>query len=100
MILILTNMMNTTIMNKPKKIPLRKCVVTQERLEKNQLIRIVRTKDNIVEIDETGKKNGRGAYLKLDKEVIALARKQNKLSRIFGVEVKQELYEELMNFVK
>lgn len=100
MTLTLMSTMSTMIMNKPKKIPLRKCVVTQERLDKKDLIRVVRTKENTVEIDLTGKKNGRGAYLKLDKEVIALAKKQRKLSRVFSMEVEDTLYEELMNLVK
>ena len=53
-----------------KKVPLRKCVATQEQLPKKELIRIVRTKEGQVLIDESGKVNGRGAYLKRDKERI------------------------------
>ena len=52
-----------------KKIPLRTCVVTKEKLPKRELIRVVRTPDGEVVIDETGKLNGRGTYLKLDKDV-------------------------------
>ena len=46
-----------------KKIPLRTCVVTKEKLPKRELIRIVRTPEGNVIIDSTGKANGRGAYL-------------------------------------
>ena len=53
---------------KVKKIPLRTCVVTHEKLPKKDLLRIVRTPDGIVEADLTGKKNGRGAYIKNDVE--------------------------------
>ena len=53
-----------------KKVPMRKCVVTGEVLEKEKLIRIVRNKEGEVFIDPTGKMNGRGAYLKRDIEVI------------------------------
>ena len=46
-----------------KKIPMRKCVVTQERFPKKELIRVVRTPEGQVEIDLTGKRNGLGAYM-------------------------------------
>ena len=58
---------------KPKKIPMRTCVITHEKYPKKELIRIVRTPEGKVEIDLTGKANGRGAYLKKDKEVIELS---------------------------
>ena len=43
-----------------RKIPMRKCVVTQERFPKKDLIRVVRTPEQTIEIDLTGKKNGHG----------------------------------------
>ena len=49
---------------KMKKIPMRTCLVTREKLPKQELIRVVRTPEGSVVIDETGKANGRGAYLK------------------------------------
>lgn len=55
---------------KVKKIPMRTCVVTKEKFPKRELIRIVRTPEGEVKIDKSGKMNGRGAYLKLDREVI------------------------------
>ena len=51
---------------KVKKIPMRTCVVTKEKLPKKDLVRVVRTPEGSVIIDETGKSNGRGAYLKKD----------------------------------
>ena len=48
---------------KQKKIPMRSCVVTREKFEKKDLIRIVRTPESEVKIDLTGKMNGRGAYI-------------------------------------
>ena len=45
---------------KTRKIPMRSCVVTREKFPKQELIRIVRTPDNTVIIDESGKCNGRG----------------------------------------
>ena len=44
-----------------KKVPLRKCVVSGEMKEKKEMVRIVKTKEDEIFIDETGKKNGRGA---------------------------------------
>jgi len=60
---------------KTKKIPLRTCVVTKENLPKKDLLRIVRTPEGEVKADETGKLNGRGAYIKKDLEVLEQARK-------------------------
>ena len=80
-----------------KKVPMRKCVVTGEILEKKELIRIVRDKDGKVFIDPTGKANGRGAYLKKDLEVINRAKKNKILDRRLEVEVPDSIYEELVN---
>ena len=79
---------------KTKKIPLRTCVVTREKLEKKDLIRVVRTKEGVV-VDPTGKVNGRGAYLKKSKEIFEKAKKSKILDRILEVEVKSEIYDEL-----
>ena len=60
----------------PKKKPERTCVVTREKLLKTDLFRIVRNKDGLVFVDdEKGKANGRGVYLKKDKDVILKAKK-------------------------
>ena len=82
---------------KNKKIPMRSCVVTRERLEKKDLVRVVRTPEKEVVIDLTGKLNGRGAYLKKDVEVINKARKSKVLERHLEVEVLDNIYEELLN---
>lgn len=78
-----------------KKIPLRTCVITKQKLPKQELIRIVRTPEGTVQIDLTGKMNGRGAYLKKDIEVFKKAQKSKSLNRILEVEVKDEIFEEL-----
>lgn len=78
-----------------KKIPMRTCVVTGEKLEKKELIRIVRTPEGNVIIDETGKANGRGAYLKLSLEVILKAQRSKILNRKLETEVPDSIYEEL-----
>ncbi len=84
---------------KNKKIPMRSCVVTREKCEKKDLIRIVRTPENNVEIDLTGKKNGRGAYIKRDIVVVDKARNTKVLDKHLEVEVPNTIYEELKNII-
>ena len=83
-----------------KKIPCRTCVITKEKLPKNELIRIVRTPEGNVVIDESGKLNGRGAYLKLDVNVIDKAKSSKTLNRVLEVEVPDSVYEELKSLIK
>ena len=80
---------------KQKKIPMRKCVITGEQKPKKELIRIVRETTGEVSIDLTGKKNGRGVYLHLTPEVVALAKKKNVLGRHLEVEIPAIIYDEL-----
>ncbi|MBD9085374.1 YlxR family protein [bacterium] len=82
-----------------KKIPLRTCVITKERCPKQELIRVVRTPEGTVIIDASGKANGRGAYLKLDLEVIEKAEKNKILDRQLQVEVPSQIYEELKKLI-
>ncbi len=84
---------------KVKKIPMRSCIVTKEKLPKQELIRIVRTPNQEVIVDLTGKANGRGAYLKKDLEVFEKAKKSKILDRILEIEVKEEIYEQLKNLI-
>jgi predicted RNA-binding protein YlxR (DUF448 family) len=81
---------------KIKKVPLRKCVVTQERFEKKNLMRIVRTPEGEVIFDLTGKANGRGVYLSKSKDVIAKAKKTNVLKKHLEVEIPESLYDDLL----
>lgn len=82
-----------------KKIPMRSCIVTGEKLEKKELIRIVRDNTNHVFIDTTGKANGRGAYLKKDIDVIKKARKNKILDRRLEAEIPDSIYEELESMI-
>lgn len=84
---------------KEKKVPLRRCVVTGERLEKKSLIRIVRTPEGNVIVDETGRANGRGAYLKKDTDVILKAKKTKILEKHLEVSVEDSVYETLINLI-
>jgi len=84
---------------KLKKVPMRTCVVTKEKLEKKDLVRIVRTNEGKVVIDLTGKLNGRGAYIKKDIEAINKAKKSKALDRNLEIEIPNEIYEELTNII-
>ncbi|WP_249869748.1 RNase P modulator RnpM [Oceanobacillus saliphilus] len=82
-----------------RKAPERKCVVTNEMKPKKELIRIVRNKEGVVFVDPTGKKNGRGAYLSRDLDVITKAEKSNVLNRTLNAEVDASIYEELKQII-
>ena len=84
---------------KEKKLVLRTCVVSKEVCEKKDLFRVVRTPDAQVIVDLKGKANGRGAYLKKDKDVILLAKKNKALDRKLEVTVPAEIYEELLGYL-
>ena len=82
-----------------KKIPMRMCVVTRERFPKQELIRVVVNKDGIVTVDETGKQNGKGAYIKRDKDVLNKAISNKILDRTLGVTISDDIYNELENII-
>lgn len=82
-------------MGMKRKIPQRKCIVTNELKPKKDMIRIVKNKENEVFIDPTGKKNGRGAYLTIDEEVIEKAESQNTLGKVFSTDIDPSIYAEL-----
>ena len=83
-----------------KSIPQRMCVVTREKTDKNKLLRIV--KDNLgnVSVDETGKKNGKGAYITKDLEVLETAKKKKVLEKVFEIDDLTSVYEEIYNLIK
>ena len=69
-------------------------------MEKRELLRIVRTPEGTIKIDETGKLNGRGAYLKKDIEVIKKAKTTHILDKTLGVTIPEEVYVEAINACK
>ena len=83
-----------------KKIPMRSCIITKEKLPKKELIRVVRTPEGEIVIDEIGKSNGRGAYLKKDIEVIKKAKNNKVLNRVLEVGVPDSIYEKLEEIVQ
>ena len=78
-----------------KKIPMRKCVGCQEMKEKKSLIRVVKTAEGDIILDDTGKKNGRGAYICKSLECFKKAKKTKAHERSLGVSVSEQVYEEL-----
>lgn len=78
-----------------KKIPLRQCVGCREMKPKNELIRLIRTPENTVCLDKTGKMNGRGAYLCPNAVCFQQAVKKNAWNRALNMQISDEVYETL-----
>ena len=79
--------------NTVKKIPERKCMGCNEKKAKKELIRVVRTPEGTVELDTTGKKSGRGAYICPRKACFEKAYKSKRLERCLEVVIPEEVYE-------
>ncbi len=84
---------------KNKKIPMRSCIVTRERLPKGELLRVVKSPTGEVLVDTTGKINGRGAYIKKDIEVLEKAKKSKILERILETEISDSVYDEILKII-
>ena len=80
---------------KMRKIPLRVCVGCQEQKPKKELLRIVRTPEDKVEIDKTGKKSGRGVYVCADPACLEKAYIEHRLERSLKKAVSEEIYDQL-----
>ena len=80
---------------KTKKIPMRMCIGCREMKPKKELLRIVKTAENEIKLDKTGKLNGRGAYVCKNAECFKKIRKQNAVSHTFSMSVPDSVYEEL-----
>lgn len=83
----------------PRKIPMRRCVATGERLPKKELLRIVRTPEGELKVDETGRLNGHGAYLKKSEEAVEAAKKNHALDKALDVQIPAEFYDEILKTV-
>lgn len=82
-----------------KKPILRRCVACGEQKEKNELIRIVKPKDEEIQVDLNGKKNGRGAYICKNEECLKKIIKTKKLERDFEIEINENFYENLRGII-
>ena len=85
---------------KNRKIPMRSCVVTKEKLPKAELLRIVKTTDGNVIADISGKINGRGAYIKKDVEVLEKAIKSKVLERQLETTISMDVYDEIRKIIE
>lgn len=84
---------------KTRKIPMRMCSVTREKFPKNELLRIVKTKENEVKVDLTGKLNGHGAYIKKDLAVLEKCIKTKALARCLEIEIPDGIYSEIESII-
>ena len=82
-----------------KKKPARRCMACNGQKDKNELLRIVRTPEKNIEIDLTGKKNGRGAYICKNEECLNKIIKSKRLESIFEIEINQKFYEDLRGVI-
>ena len=78
-----------------KKVPLRQCVGCGEMRGKKDMMRVLKTAENEICLDTTGKKNGRGAYVCRSRECLKQARKNKGLERSFKMSIPGEVYESL-----
>ncbi|MDD3368405.1 MAG: YlxR family protein [Lachnospiraceae bacterium] len=78
-----------------KKIPLRQCVGCGEMKSKKEMMRVLKTADNEIVLDVTGKKNGRGAYLCVSGDCLKKARKNKGLERSLKINIPEAIYDNL-----
>lgn len=78
-----------------KKIPMRQCVGCNEMKPKKELLRVIKTAEDEILIDSTGRKNGRGSYLCASSECLEKAQKNKGLARSLKTVIPPEIYEEL-----
>lgn len=78
-----------------RKVPMRQCTGCGERKEKKELLRIIKTPEEEIAMDLTGKKNGRGAYICNSTECLRLARRKRALERSLRTVIPQEVYDKL-----
>lgn len=83
-----------------RKVPMRKCVASNEMKPKKEMVRVVRDKEGVVTIDPTGKKNGRGAYISLDPDLVRKAQNKHSLDQALNAKVDDGFYEELLSYVE
>ena len=82
-------------MSTGKKVPMRKCVGCGEMKNKKEMMRVLKTAENEIVLDATGRKNGRGAYLCFSKECLQNAAKNRGLERSLKMAIPKEVYESL-----
>ena len=82
-------------MKTKNKIPMRQCTGCREMKNKKEMIRVLKTAEDEIVLDVTGKKNGRGAYICFSRECLEKARKNYGLERSLKASIPEEVYESL-----
>lgn len=82
-------------MSAVKKIPMRQCIGCGEMKSKREMMRVLRTTENEIVLDTTGRKNGRGAYLCMNPECLRKAVRSKGLERALKTAIPAEVYESL-----
>jgi predicted RNA-binding protein YlxR (DUF448 family) len=86
-------------MSKKREVRVRKCVATNMRHQKEELLRVVCV-DGVAVIDSTGIREGRGAYIMPDEDLIQQAKKKNAFSRALRMNVDEKIYDALLEMVR
>ena len=82
-------------MKTKSKIPMRQCTGCREMKNKKEMIRVLKTAEDEIVLDATGKKNGRGAYIYFSRECLEKAKKNHGLERSLKAAIPDEVYENL-----
>ncbi|MBQ2657226.1 MAG: YlxR family protein [Erysipelotrichaceae bacterium] len=82
-----------------KKIPMRRCLATNQSFPKKDLLRVVRTPEGEIKVDLTGKQNGKGAYISRSMEALQIARNKKVLNRALETEIPEEIYQEIERII-
>lgn len=83
-----------------KKVPLRRCVITNTMIDKKELIRIVKTKDGEVFLDHSGRANGRGAYLSKNVDINLFLKKKHLIEKSLNIKIPENVIEEIRGLLK
>ena len=78
-----------------KKVPMRQCVGCAQMKSKKELIRVIKTPEEEILLDATGRKNGRGAYICASMECLAKAQKTKGLERSLKTAIPAEIFQNL-----
>lgn len=84
-----------------KKVPLRKCIACMESKPKKELLRIVKNKEGLIEVDISGKLSGRGAYICYNEECLKKLKKQKRLEREFELsEIDESIFDKIKEVIE
>lgn len=82
-----------------KRIPERTCMGCNEKKQKNDLLRIVKDKEDNIEVDLTGKKNGRGAYICKSESCLDKLIRSKRLNKVFEKDISDEVYDDIRKVI-